>query len=213
MMNENSVLISKYNYIKSIVSYCGYRDEIHWQANLTYDDLTESSFLRETAWVILSSGMKEAIIRNLFPKISESFNNWESANIILAKQDECYSNAITVFNHKQKINAIIEAAKKIVTIGFDKIKSMVSRNPIECLQQFSYIGPVTAYHLAKNVGLNIAKPDRHLVRIAKQEGYSDVQTFCQDISKYTGDCIPVVDIVFWRFATLENDYLNVISRI
>ena len=90
---------------------------------------------------------------------------------------------------------------------------MIQENPIETLQTFSYIGPVTAYHLAKNIGLAVAKPDRHLKRIASLFGYHDVQILCSEISKITGDSIPIVDIVFWRFATIEKDYLNVLFNV
>lgn len=81
--------------------------------------------------------------------------------------------------------------------------------PLEALQSLPFIGPVTRYHLAKNIGLPFAKPDRHLVRLANSAGYTDVQRFCRDISVYANDSIPVVDIVLWRFAAITNSYLNV----
>jgi thermostable 8-oxoguanine DNA glycosylase len=65
---------------------------------------------------------------------------------------------------------------------------------------------VTVYHLAKNIGLQFAKPDRHLVSISNKAGYQDVQAFCRDISNQVGDSITVVDLVLWRFATLEKNY-------
>ena len=89
----------------------------------------------------------------------------------------------------------------------------LKKNPLFMLQEFDYIGPVTMYHLAKNIGLPVAKPDRHLVRIAKMENYQDVQTFCQDVSKLSGDSIPVVDLVYWRYATIERNYLKVLSSM
>ena len=72
---------------------------------------------------------------------------------------------------------------------------------------------MTAYHLAKNIGLPVAKPNRHLIRIAQMEKYSDVQTLCGDISKLSGDSIPVVDIVLWRYATIERNYIDVLSSL
>ena len=60
---------------------------------------------------------------------------------------------------------------------------------------------------------SVAKPDRHLTRIANRAGYTEVQKFCIEISRLSGDSIPVVDIVLWRFATIESDYLNVLSAV
>jgi len=209
----SSEIYSKYKFAKTIVIDEGYADEIFWQSNLELGDLNESTFLREIAWVVLSSGMKERVIRNLFGKISDSFLNWESAEIIVENEDKCFNDAIKYFNNKPKISAIIDSAHKINTLGFSKLKKMIQKNPIDTLLQFYYIGPITVYHLAKNIGMPLAKPDRHLKRIAKMEGYSDVQTFCYEISKVSGDSIPVVDIVLWRFATIEPDYLNVLNFI
>ena len=209
----SSEFFSKYKFAKTIVIDEGYADEIFWQSNLDFDNINESTFLREIAWVVLSSGMKERVIRNLFGKISDCFLNWESAEIIINNKDRCFTEAIKYFNNEPKISAIIDSAHKTKTLGFSQLKKMIEKNPIDTLMQFYYIGPITVYHLAKNIGMPLAKPDRHLKRIAKMEGYSDVQMFCYEISKVSGDSIPVVDIVLWRFATIEPDYLNVLNFI
>jgi len=203
----------KYLFAKTIVVDEGFRNEIIWQSNLRFDEINESTFLREIAWVILTSGMKESVIRNRFGLFSECFYNWESAQKIISNREKCQDLALKIFNNKQKVIAIINAADQVENVGFKKIKRMIEIDPITTLQKFNYIGPITVYHLAKNIGLPVAKPDRHLVKIAQMANYSDVQTFCKDISKLSGDPIPVVDIVFWRFATINNNYLNVLSSL
>jgi hypothetical protein len=203
----------KYRFAKTIVLDEGFQEEILWQSGLCFDDLTESTFLREIAWVVLTCGMKESIIRNRFGAISNCFFNWSSAKIIIQNKRKCTIDALKIFNNTAKISAIINSALKIDKIGFVELKQKIKVDPIETLRQFEYIGPVTVFHLAKNIGLPVAKPDRHLVRIAQMEKYQDVQTFCSDISKLSGDPISVVDIVFWRFATIEHDYLNVLSSL
>jgi len=209
----NQEIISKYNFVKTIVIDEGYESEISWQSNLCFENLDEQCFLRELAWVVLSAGMRERIVRNLFGRISECFFDFESCKIIVKNKDRCYKRSIKYFNSPPKISAIINSASKINKIGFSELKCMIENNPIETLQEFEYIGPTTSYHLAKNLGLDVAKPDRHLVRIAKMEGYSDVQEFCRDISNLIGDSVPVIDIVFWRFATIERDYLKILSNL
>ena len=206
-----NTLASRYIFAKNFVIKEGYEDEINWQASLCFDDVDESTFLRELAWVVLSSGMRERVVRNLFNEISNCFFTWASAKIIVDNENTCFYEAIRYFNNKPKILAIINASHKINSLGFSRLKKTIRENPIETLREFQYIGPVTVYHLAKNIGLHVAKPDRHLTRIANMGGYSDVQQFCNEISRLSGDSIPVVDIVLWRFATIENDYLNILS--
>lgn len=211
-MNNNN-LVLKYLFAKTIVRDEGFNNEILWQSNLCFDNIDERTFLQEIAWVILTCGMKEAIIRQKFHALSNCFYNWESARKISINRGKCQNSALKVFNHKKKIQAILNAADQIEKSGFNKIKQKIKRNPIDTLQIFDYIGPVTVYHLAKNIGLPVAKPDRHLNRIAQMENYNDVQTFCSDISKLSGDSVPVVDIVFWRFATIDGNYLKVLSSL
>jgi len=212
MLMDNSLML-KYAFAKTIVQDEGFQDEIRWQSNLCFDNLNETSFLREIAWVILTCGMKESIIRNRFEAISHCFFNWSSSQIIMSNREKCESSTLKVFNNRQKVSAILNAAEHVEKIGFEILKKKIHSDPLNVLQMFDYIGPVTVYHLAKNIGLPVAKPDRHLVRIAQQENYQDVQSFCGEISRLSGDPVPVVDIIFWRFATIDSDYLNVLSSL
>ena len=200
-------LAKRYLMAKGIIIEHGFQNELLWQSSLSINDLNEPVFLRELAWVILSSGMREKVIRKLFPGISNCFFNWSSARMIADNSDVCFDKAIRQFNHKPKITAIIYAAQKLRDGNFEDFKNEIKENPMEVLQQFPYIGSTTVFHLAKNIGLPVAKPDRHLLRIAYQEGFHDVQDFCRQVSQLSGDSIPVVDIVLWRFATIEKDYL------
>jgi len=57
-------------------------------------------------------------------------------------------------------------------MGFDVYKRAVLQDPVPTLRSFPYIGGVTAFHLAKNLGADLAKPDRHLSRLAAAQGFS-----------------------------------------
>ena len=116
--------------------------------------------------------------------------------------------ALMVFRHEQKINAIINIANKISKNGFDSLKICIQNEGIRYIQTMPYMGPATSYHLAKNIGFDVAKPDRHLLRIATITGYNNPQNLCKDISTSVGDRISVVDLVMWRFATLNPNYIE-----
>lgn len=194
--------------VKNFVIAAGYGREIEWQANVRFEDLTEQLFLSELAWVVLCSGMRVAVVRQKFPAIKEAFHGFAAAELIDGKSVET---ALRYFNNRQKMEAIKKAAYMVSAYGWPQIKEAIEKDPIGTLRRFPYIGPVIVYHLAKNIGVQVAKPDRHLVRIADHYGYSDVQKFCEDVSKKSGDPVPVVDIVYWRFATLEPDYLRALT--
>ena len=201
-------LAKAYVTAKTRVLSAGYGEEVVWQQRLKVESLTESEFLRECAWVILSAGMRETIVHRKFPQVSLSFFLWESARRITESAAECCRSARCHFNHRRKIEAIAEVARLISAEGFDATRRQIMRDPIATLRRFPYIGPITVCHLAKNIGVPTAKPDRHLTRLALAAGYHDVQAFCRSISEFIGDAVGVVDIVLWRFATLSRTYVT-----
>ena len=81
------------------------------------------------------------------------------------------------------------------------------------LKTFDFIGPVTCYHLGKNIGLEVVKPDRHLVSIAQAAGFPTPRDLCEVISKITGDKITVVDLILWRYATLHTNYMSTFGSV
>jgi hypothetical protein len=206
-------LSEAYPFLKQVVCEEGYGSEIEWQASVSFDKLNKSSFMKEISWVIISSGMKEKIVRKAFNELSQLFIDWKDAEEVLKNRETILKKALTIFNNRGKMLAIIDSIEIIQQNDFTVLKSKIRKSPIVTLQMFPYIGPVTSFHLAKNIGLQVAKPDRHLIRIANLVGYESVQTFCAEISKTSGDSIPVVDIVFWRFATIEPDYISVLKSL
>jgi hypothetical protein len=175
--------------------------------------VSESEFLRELAWVILSAGMAEEVIRKKFPDISRCFMHWQSARSISDKAEHCIANALCHFRHEGKIRAIARAASILCEAGsFEALMRKIFQNPISELQFFPYIGPITAFHIAKNIGVRVAKPDRHLVRLARLSGFESVNEFCGAIASFLGEDIRLVDTVLWRFATMHDDYTTLFSQ-
>ncbi|MDV7341803.1 hypothetical protein RYZ26_19540 [Terasakiella sp. A23] len=196
-------LMSLYESAKQTVVSLGYTGEIQWQDAVTGEDFTETDLLREAAWVILCSGFKEAYVRKVFDFISLSFCDWESADLIASRSDQCVDAAIQVFGNKRKVNAIAKLAQQVSEQGFENFKREIITEPISSLQTIPFIGKITSYHLAKNLGFNFAKPDRHVLRLANRHGFADVQEFCNRIAELSGDIRSTVDIVLWRYEAIN----------
>jgi hypothetical protein len=198
--------VQKYLEAKRSVIDLGYADEIDWQNNVKFDDLTCDLFLREYCWVVLNSGMREGVCRKLFPQFLLIFDRFESLDFICGSAAEIRDQCLSVFRHEKKINAIIETCKTVQLTGFGVVKQRIALHGVKYLMGFGFIGPATSYHLAKNIGFECVKPDRHLVRIAQCLGFSSPDILCERIKQDTGDKLSVVDIVLWRFATQRKDY-------
>jgi hypothetical protein len=180
-----------------------YRAELEWQRSVKLDSFTESEFLREAAWVVLCSGFRASVVRQLFDHVSLCFCDWESADAIVSSAGLCATTARASFRNTAKLNAIVHIAQTIHEKGFDEFKAAVLREPISVLQSLTFIGPVTSWHLAKNLGMDVTKPDRHLVRIASELGFNSAHEVCVAISSSVGEPLKVVDLILWRYLADE----------
>lgn len=176
--------VEKYLKLKDKLIEFGYADEIDWQTNLQPCD-DAIIFRNEAIWVILNSGMREQIARVIHKRIWAAVGDGKDIS--------------NVFGHKGKVAAI-----KTILSSYGRMFSEYQQatDRVEYLQTIPFIGGITKYHLAKNLGHDVVKPDRHLVRIAKEHGIADCNILCENISKGTGDKVSVVDIVLWRSANL-----------
>lgn len=172
-----------YFYLKNQLIESGYADEIDWQTNL--QPVTDPIVFRnEAIFVILNSGMKAQIALQIWHKVKKAIGD--------------HSDISKVFGHAGKVKAINTILVNYTNM-FYQYEDCLEK--IEFLESLPYIGKITKYHLAKNLGLDVVKPDRHLVRIAALYN-TTCDKLCENISKNTGDKVSVVDIVLWRCANL-----------
>ncbi len=174
---------SDYLDIKDKIIQRGFIDEIIWADTLEKCEDSESFFL-EYLWVLLNSGMKNQIAETIYKKILKAI----SENVDISD----------VFRHKGKVAAIKKMMKdyKIVFAAYLKANDKL----IFC-ETLSWIGGITKYHLAKNLGEEVIKPDRHLERIANRFNTNPFD-LCKKLSRVSGDRQVTVDTVLWRAANL-----------
>jgi len=175
--------VRRYQQVYARVCDAGYADEIEWARSLM-PCATPMHFALEAMWVILNSGLKNQVAREIEQRIHKAINRGDPVS--------------TAFAHKGKVRAIqyIMFHRQTLFKGY-----LETEDKLTYLQTLPWIGPITKYHLAKNLGLDVVKPDRHLVRIARKEGKTPLQ-LCKDLSELTGNSLAVVDTVLWRAANL-----------
>ncbi len=201
-------LITAYLNAKQSVIELGYGHEIDWMASLEFENVDERTFLREAAWVVLSSGLAERVVSKKFPLVSHAFFYWQSAERIVHDEKACRKNALRFFNNPPKINAIVQIATHVYKTGFWSVHESIRQYGPAYLTQLPYMGPATSLHLAKNLGFQEVKPDRHLTRLAAALGYARPLSMCAEIASAVGDKLSVVDLIIWRYATLNRNYID-----
>lgn len=182
-MDAQGPLLDDTSLIDEIISrlrIAGYADDdIQWSENCGPPSSAED-FAREAIFVICNSGMKAAIAVRIFQKCMAAIDMAEPT--------------ATVFGHKGKTGAIdhIWANREALYAGY-----MEADDKITFCQSLPWIGGITCYHLAKNFGAQVAKPDVHLVRLAERHRTTS-QDLCEKIAAMTGYKVNTVDLILWR---------------
>jgi hypothetical protein len=178
----------------------GYTDEIAWQTGVAVAQVTRQSFLREAAWVVLSAGMRESVVRGVFPAMQSAFRQF-NAKRLCEELEAARAEALAIFAHERKIQAVLDIASTVDRLTAAQLAERLA-DPQPFLESLPYVGPITWKHLAKNLGVQVAKPDRHLVRLAEACGRPSVESMCTEIAAWLGEPVNVVDVVLWRWAVL-----------
>ena len=177
-----------FSYYKDAHKYLmdnGYQHEIDWCKNLTtFQNCDPDLFLQEYIWCVVNAGMKEQVARKIYCRFMKTFD-------------------LETIGHKGK-RAAIETSLGTYTSWFSTSKQLKTDwDRIQYFQTFPWIGKITKYHLARNVGIDCVKPDRHLVRLAERFGYTTPLEMCEDIQKQNPmERLGTIDVVLWRYCNL-----------
>ena len=160
----------------------GYGWEVEAVEKRDIRTLTPEEFYRQYVFVVFSTGMKNQVADKMYLKFMQGGRNPE------------------LIRHPQKKKAI-ERANLEYRNWFQDL--MGSQDKVGVISSLPFIGPVTRFHLARNIGLlDYAKPDRHLNRLAARFGFADAQALCDFVGKTVGLPAGVVDVILWRNVNL-----------
>lgn len=165
--------------IDRAVRKAGYKAAIDWSENIR-PPTNADQFAAEAIYVICNSGMANRVAVPIFERCMLALRRGQSATL--------------AFGHPGKaaaIDAIWKRRRKL----FRKLRE--ADDLIEFCATLPWLGPVTKYHLAKNLGADVAKPDVHLIRLAEPAGET-VQGLCERLANETGYRSATVDLILWR---------------
>lgn len=156
-------------------------DDIAWSEAVTVP-VSGEAFATEAIFVIANSGMKHTVAAGIFRRCMAALKIGEPVS--------------AVFGHKGKAAAMetIWRDRDALFAGY-----MAAEDQLAFLEELPWIGEITKFHLAKGFGLNVAKPDVHLQRMADRHG-TTVQALCEDLALQSGFRAATVDVLLWRAA-------------
>lgn len=157
----------------------GFAADIEWSENVQ-PPASADDFASEAIFVICNSGMHHKAGRSIYERVMPELRAGRSAG--------------GVFGHEGKA-----AAMDTIWAGRGQLLSdyLASPDPVAFCGSLPWVGSITKYHLAKNFGADVAKPDRHLQRLADAEGTTPA-ALCARLAAATGLRIATVDLILWR---------------
>ena len=173
------ITLKRFRRIEAILRRQGYADVIDWSESVQAPQSAEE-FAREAIYVICNSGMAVTIGAPI------------AEGCIFRLQEG--GSAAEVFGHPGKRVAIdsIWRDRAELFAGFQAANAK-----LEFLESLPWIGPVTRYHLAKNLGADEAKPDVHMERLARRDK-TTTRTLCRRLARQTGYRVATIDSILWR---------------
>ncbi|MFM2280953.1 MAG: hypothetical protein RLZZ444_3184 [Pseudomonadota bacterium] len=165
--------------IDQAVRKAGYEAAIEWSESVR-PPANASQFASEAIYVIINSGLSNKVALPIFQRCMLALRQGNSAT--------------TVFGHPGKAAAIDWIWKRRRSLFR---KHHEAEDLIAFCETLPWLGPITKFHLAKNLGADVAKPDVHLIRLAKPGGET-AQGLCERLATETGYRAATIDMILWR---------------
>lgn len=161
--------------------------DIAWAERCAAPD-TAYRFALEAIFVICNSGMKNTVALRIFNDVTTALSMGGRAEDAFGHPGKAAA-IQHIYDNRHQLHAAYLAADDKVTF----------------CETLPWIGPITKFHLAKNFGAPVAKPDVHLQRLADREGCTP-QALCERLSSEVGLGVNAIDTVLWR--ACANGILN-----
>lgn len=181
--------VETYRLLKTLITAAGFGDDITWAENIEPCESADL-FQREHSFVVCNSGMRAKTACQIFRKVQQALEAGRPLGEVFKHESKCRS-IQHVYDRREELFARF---KEVEGEGDDAILAYLVTLP--------HIGDTVKYHLAKNLGIPVSKPDRHLVKISAHFG-TDTKGLCSALAEESGDKVTTVDTVIWRAASFD----------
>ena len=214
---------------------------MNFYGKLSPQNVTNESVLRELSWIAYAGGFRYDIIRKYWPKISEAFFGFDVTQVALLSKDlDKHAQSIcqtSGFKNLRKAKWCILNAKRIMDLDHEleeqgglrgyfvniskmDIVEIINMAPSMLKNlKFKGIGRTTIFHLLKNVGIDIFKPDIHVCRIlhklgliSEKQSISEVCHAMCSLSLSYGIKVSELDTLFFVYGKTTADYIPHITQ-
>lgn len=170
-----------------------------------------SYFLSEYTFIVSAAGFRESTVSRRFDGLRRALAKFDPTWLkeMSTEQIEAAYMEHMLRNHA-KAKAVADTLRRYSARTWEVhalLERLESTKDPDVLKTLPYIGDALKYHFSRNLGLDVAKPDVHMLRLAPRFGFSadaaGVQTMCEYVAERRGERVGAVDYVLWYLAKVE----------
>lgn len=173
------ITLRRFRRLERAVHDAGHSADSIWPEDIVPPRNAEG-FAEAAVYVIVNSGMKYGVAQSIFARCVDKL-----------QQD---GRVRKVYGHPGKTLAIQRIWSRRQQL-FEAYQQ--AEDKLEFCASLPWIGPVTKFHLAKDLGVDVAKPDVHLARLARGDR-TTVERLCRRLANETGYRVATIDTILWR---------------
>lgn len=173
------ITLKRFRRLERAVCDAGHAADIAWAEQLS-GPADADEFARAAIYVIINSGMSWTVAQPVYQRCLRVLQTHGRVGL--------------VFRHPGKVRAIHFTWQHRQRL-FERFRE--ADDPVTYCETLPWIGPTTKWHLAKDLGADVAKPDVHLARLARRDR-TTVHRLCRRLARQTGYRIATVDTILWR---------------
>lgn len=179
-----------------------YPDILSRYRNLRPEDIGPADFFAEYLWCVYVSGFNSKVVDRKYASLLAAYGPWDHRHggEVAEEVEDLWPEVKRVIGNRQKFMAVVITRRLLQVYGWDRFRRTFLTS-IPDIGELSYMGKVMRHHLARNIGLDTVKPDRHLVRLAGHFGFDDAHAMCADLAGRHGERIGVVDLILFYAAS------------
>ncbi len=211
---------------------------LEFYGDLSPERVTNEEILSESSWVVYSSGFRYDIVKKYWKSIREAFHDFDVAEVAsfcddidthakricnmsgfrnLRKAVWCIQNAHRIIELDSQRRATGGLRGYFVSVSRKKTCDLVKLAPTLVRELgFKGIGNTTIFHLMKNLGIDIFKPDIHVRRVLANLGLiqsenAAVPEICAAmllLSSESGMRIVELDSLLFLYGQIGGDYVH-----
>ena len=173
------ITVKRFRRIEAVLREAGYGAIIDWSETIP-KPVDAEEFAEKAIFVVCASGFKYAIAKPISERCMVALRAGLSS--------------ATEFKHPGKQVAIdrIWAEREEMFAAYQR-----EPDKLAYLKTLPWVGPVTRFHLEKNLGGDHAKPDVHMERLARRDK-TTTHKLCRRLARQTGYRIATCDTLLWR---------------